>query len=260
MDEFRTIRVESDGGITVLKFNRPEVRNAINSDMIQELLEALGRIREDRDTIVLILTGEGKAFQAGADLEELKGKSPLELLRWNDGLVRVASALENLPQPVIAAINGPAMGGGMEVALACSLRVMGRSAKMGLPEVRLGIIPGAGGTQRLPRLIGKAKAAELILTGDPVGAEEAYRIGLVNQVVADEEVLKAAKSLARKIMKNAPIAIQMAKDAIEKGQDLPMERAVQYAQRNCALCFDTEDAKEGIAAFLEKRIARFVGY
>jgi enoyl-CoA hydratase len=259
MENLETITVQKENGIAVIKFNRPEVRNAINKKMIREMMLTLQQIQEDKGIRAVILTGEGKAFQAGADLTELEAMTPLDLLRWNEGVIRVAALLENLRQPVVAAINGPAMGGGMELALACTLRVMARSARMGLPEVRLGIIPGAGGTQRLPRLIGKTKAAELILTGDPITAEEAYRLGLVNLVVPDEEVMEASFRLAKRIMRNAPIAVEMAKDAIERGKDLPLEHALEYAQKNCALCFSTHDAKEGIEAFLQKREPCFVG-
>jgi len=180
-------------------------------------------------------------------------------LRWNEGILRINAALEKLRQPVIAAINGAAMGGGLELAISCTLRVIAESARMGVPEVTLGIIPGTGGTQRLPRLIGKGRAAELLLTGEPIDAQEAYRIGLVNKVVLDGEAVKAAEELARKIMANAPIAVEMAKDAIEIGKDLPLEHAVQYSQKNCVTCFSTEDMKEGMNAFLEKRKANFKG-
>ena len=184
---------------------------------------------------------------------------PMDILRWNDGIVRINAALERLRQPVIAAINGHAIGGGLELALSCTLRVIGESAKMGLPEVSLGIIPGTGGTQRLPRLIGKGRAAELLLTGDVINAQDAYSIGLVNKVVPDGKVVEAAEELARKIMANAPIAVEMAKDALEVGKDMPLEHAVQYSQKNCVTCFSTEDMKEGMAAFLEKRKALFKG-
>ena len=213
----------------------------------------------DEEIRVLIITGEGKAFQAGADIAELSRMKPIELLRWNEGIVRINAALEKLRQPVIAAINGAAMGGGLELAISCTLRVVAESAKMALPEVRLGIIPGAGGTQRLPRLIGKGRAAELILTGEMIDAQEALRIGLVNQVVPDGEAVKGAEALAQKLMVNAPIAVEMAKDALEIGKDLPLEHAVQYSQKNCVTCFSTEDMKEGMAAFLEKRRTNFKG-
>lgn len=185
--------------------------------------------------------------------------SPLEILRWNQGVVENLEALEKMRQPVIAAINGYALGGGLELALACTLRVAAESAKMGVPEVKIGILPGAGGTQRLPRLIGKGLAAEIILTGEPIDAREAFRIGLVNRVVPDDQLMATAEAIAGKILENAPIAVALAKDAMEVGKDLPLDGAIQYAQKNCVTCFATEDMKEGTAAFLQKRKPQFKG-
>jgi enoyl-CoA hydratase len=259
MEPSSTIRFEKKNGIAFIILNRPEVRNAFNQVMIDEIQEALRRIDKDEDIRVLIITGEGKAFQAGADIAELSMMKPMDILRWNEGIVRINASLEKLRQPVIAAINGAAMGGGLELAISCTLRVMAENAKLGLPEVKLGIIPGTGGTQRLPRLIGKGKAAELLLTGDAIGAKEAYDMGLVNKVVPDGQVVRAAEELANRIMQNGPIAIEMAKDALEIGKDLPLEHAVQYSQKNCVTCFSTEDMKEGMTAFLEKRRPQFKG-
>ena len=259
MRSYKTISLDKKDGVGFLLLNRPEVRNAFNQVMIDEIRESLECIRKDKEIRVLIVTGAGKAFQAGADIAELRRMSPLELLRWNEGIVRINAALESLPQPVIAAINGAAMGGGLELALACTIRVMEESAKIGLPEVKLGIIPGTGGTIRLPRLIGIGRAAKLILTGDPIGAKDALELGLVDEIVPDGSVLKAAEDLARRIISNAPIAVELAKDAIMIGRDLPIEHAVQYSQKNCVACFSTEDMKEGTSAFLEKRKPRFVG-
>jgi len=259
MRSYKTISLNKKDGIGFLLLNRPEVRNAFNQVMIDEIRESLECIRKDKEIRVLIVTGAGKAFQAGADIAELRRMSPLELLRWNEGIVRINAALESLPQPVIAAINGAAMGGGLELALACTIRVMEESAKIGLPEVKLGIIPGTGGTIRLPRLIGIGRAAKLVLTGDPIGAKDALDLGLVDEIVPDGSVLKAAEDLACRIISNAPIAVELAKDAMMIGRDLPMEHAVQYSQKNCVTCFSTEDMKEGTSAFLEKRKPRFVG-
>jgi len=259
MDVYKTIKHEKKQGVGYLTLNRPEVRNAINQEMIDEMLDALGRIEKDAEIRVLIVTGAGKAFQAGADIAELKQMKPLDLLRWNEGIVRINARLEKLPQPVIAAVNGAAMGGGLELALACTFRVVAESAKLGLPEVKLGIIPGTGGTQRLPRLIGKGRAAEMILTGDAIDAAEAYRIGLANRIAPDGETLKFAEELAARIMANAPVAVEMAKDSLEIGKDLPLEPAVQYSQKNCVTCFSTQDMQEGMSAFLEKRKPKFSG-
>ncbi len=259
MNQYGTIRVKKRNGLGYLILNRPDVLNAFNQQMIDEIREALRDIDQDPKIRVLIITGEGHAFQAGADIAELMAMRPMEILRLNEGIVRINDTLEKLRQPVIAAINGAAMGGGLELAISCTLRVMSESAKLGLPEVKLGIIPGTGGTQRLPRLIGKGRAAELILTGDPLDAQEAYQIGLVNEVVPVDQVMKATKALAERIMANAPIAVEMAKDALEIRKDLPLEQAVQYSQKNCVTCFSTEDMKEGASAFLEKRKPNFTG-
>lgn len=259
MDNYQTILVKRQANLCYLTLNRPEVMNAINQQMIDELRDALAKIDRDLDIRVLIVTGAGKAFQAGADIAELAAMTPLALLRWNEGIVRVNAALEKLRQPVIAAINGAAMGGGLEIALACTLRVAVGSAKLGLPEVKLGLIPGTGGTQRLPRLIGKGRAARMILTGEIMNAEEACAIGLVNEIAPDGQVVQVAEDLAGRILANAPVAVEMAKDSMEIGLDLPLDQAVQYSQKNCVTCFSTEDVKEGTSAFLEKRKPNFQG-
>jgi enoyl-CoA hydratase/carnithine racemase len=251
--------MEKRAGVGYLTLNRPQVRNAFSREMIDELHQALAGIDQDNAIRVLIITGAGQAFQAGADISELRLMQPMDILRWNEGIVRINAALEKLPQPVIAAINGVALGGGLELAIACTLRIAAESAVMGLPEVKLGIIPGTGGTQRLPRLIGKGRAAELLLTGRIIDAREALQIGLVNQVTTAEQLMPAAEKLAAAILVNAPIAVEMAKDALEVGKDLPLEQAVQYSQKNCITCFSTADMQEGMAAFLEKRKPRFTG-
>lgn len=257
--DFRTIVMEKRKGVGFITLNRPEVYNAINGQMIAEFGQAIADLNKDEDIQVVIITGAGKAFQAGADIEELSRMNPIQVLKWNQGIVDNFNAIENMRQPVIAAINGFALGGGLELALACTLRVASEKARMGLPEVKVGIIPGAGGTQRLPRLVGKGIAAEIILTGEMIDAQEAYRIGLVNKVVPLEELIKDSEEIARKIMANAPIAISLAKDAIEVGKDLPLDAAIQYAQKNCVTLFATEDMKEGTRAFIEKRPPQFRG-
>jgi len=257
--EYKTIILEKKDGIGYITLNRPEVFNAISQELIDEFSDALDTVNKDYEIQVLILTGAGKGFQAGADIRELSMMTPMSILRWNEGVLRNHAKLEKLRQPVIAAINGLAMGGGLELALSCSLRIAVEGAKLALPEVKLGIIPGTGGTQRLPRLIGKGKAYELLLTGDTITAEEALKIGLVNKVVPKGEALTAAEEMARKIMANAPIAVEMCKDAVEIGMDLPLEQAIQYSQKNCITCFSTEDMKEGTGAFLEKRKPNFKG-
>jgi len=256
---WETILLERKEGIATLTLNRPKVFNAINGQMIQEMKRAITELQEDGSVGVVIVTGAGKAFQSGADVEELSRMTPLQILRWNQGVVENFENLERMRQPVIAAINGYALGGGLELALACTIRIAADSAKLGLPEVKIGILPGAGGTQRLPRLIGKGLAAEMILTGEMIDAHEAYRIGLVNRVVHPDKLMLTAQEIARKILKNAPIAVALAKDAIEVGKDLPLGAAVQYGQKNCVTCFTTEDMQEGTAAFLQKRDPQFKG-
>jgi len=256
---YETIILDRKEGIGYLTINRPKVFNAINNQMIEEMKRAIEEFHQDRLVGAVIITGTGKAFQTGADIEELSQMSPLEILQWNQGVVENFDALEKMRQPVIAAINGYALGGGLELALACTIRIVADSAKMGLPEVKIGILPGAGGTQRLPRLIGKGLAAEMILTGEMIDAKEAYRIGLVNRVVPTEQLMATAEEIGRKILRNAPIAVALAKDAIEVGKNLPLDGAIQYAQKNCITCFSTEDMKEGTAAFLEKRKPQFKG-
>ncbi|MCP4023163.1 MAG: enoyl-CoA hydratase/isomerase family protein [Desulfobacteraceae bacterium] len=259
MHSYETIKLKNKNGIGYLSLNRPDVRNAFNQMMINEILDALRQIDKDYKTRILIITGEGKAFQAGADIAELKKMSPMALLRWNEGVVRINIGLEKLRQPVIAAINGPAIGGGMELAISCTFRIMTESAVLGLPEVKLGIIPGTGGTQRLPRLIGKGRAAQMLFTGETIDSQEALKIGLVNKVVKDGQAVQASEELALKINQNAPIAVEMIKDAMEIGKDLPIEQAVQHSQKNCVICFSTRDMQEGMTAFLEKRKANFTG-
>jgi enoyl-CoA hydratase/carnithine racemase len=183
MKEYKTIILEKKEGIGYITLNRPEVFNAISQELIDEFSDALEEVNKDYEIRVLILTGAGEGFQAGADIRELSVMTPMSILRWNEGVLRNNAKLEKLRQPVIAAINGLAMGGGLELALSCSIRIAVAGAKLALPEVKLGIIPGTGGTQRLPRLIGKGKAYELLLTGDTITAEEALNIGLVKKVV-----------------------------------------------------------------------------
>ncbi|MBW2595935.1 MAG: enoyl-CoA hydratase/isomerase family protein [Deltaproteobacteria bacterium] len=257
--EYNTIILEKKDGIGYLTLNRPEVFNAISNEVIAEVNDAINIVDKDEEIKVLIITGAGKGFQAGADINELNKMSVMEILRWNEGVLRNNASLEKLRQPVIAAMNGLAMGGGLELAISCQIRIAAEGAKLALPEVKLGIIPGTGGTQRLPRLIGKGRAYEMLLTGKTITAEEALEWGLVNKVVPKGEAVKAAEEMAKEIIANGPIAVELCKDAVEIGMDLPLEQAIQYSQKNCITCFSTEDMKEGTAAFLEKRKADFKG-
>jgi len=250
---FETITLEKKGKIGYLTLNRPKVFNAVNAQLISEFGEALNEVEKDDDIWVLIITGAGKAFQAGADISELVKMTPLELHEWNHDMLENWRTIERLKKPVIAAINGYALGGGLELAISCDIRVASENARMGTPEVGLGIIPGTGGTQRLPRLLGKGAAMELLLTGEAIDAHEAYRIGLVNKVVPEGQAVAAAEEIANKIIKNGPLAVMLAKDAVEVGEELPLDAAVEYGHKNILLCQSSEDAKEGLTAFLEKR-------
>jgi enoyl-CoA hydratase len=243
-----------------ITFNRPQVLNALNLKTLDELGDCLENARRDEAVRVMILTGAGeKAFVAGADINELARQTPLE---GKDTALRgqgVFGRLETLGKPSIAAINGFALGGGCELAMACTLRIASRNARLGQPEVKLGVLPGYGGSQRLARLCGKGVASELILTGEMISAEEALRIGLVNHVTEAADLMATAEALARKIIANAPLAVKYSMEAIEKGMEMPQEQGLFLEATLFGLCCATEDMREGTRAFLEKRPARFQG-
>jgi enoyl-CoA hydratase len=255
------VRVETHEGIRTLTVDRPEKLNALNAAVLETLDGRLADAQNEPDLRCLVITGAGeKAFIAGADIGELARLTPLAGRDQARRGQAVLDRLENLPIPSIAAINGYAYGGGLELALACTMRVASENAKMGLPETSLGILPGYGGTQRLARLLGTAKAAELILTAEKgLTAAEAGRLGLVNRVVAAGQALAAAMDLARAISKNGPIACRYALESIRRGVEMPLPEALSYEATLFGLCASTEDMKEGMTAFLEKRPARFTG-
>ncbi|EAX47963.1 Enoyl-CoA hydratase/isomerase [Thermosinus carboxydivorans Nor1] len=260
MKEYQNLLYEFDGGIGIITINRPKALNALNGATMRELNELLDVIAQDPSVKVVIITGSGeKAFVAGADITEMQSMSAIEGRNWGKLGQAVFDKLENLPQPVIAAVNGFALGGGCELAMACDIRIASDKAKFGQPEVTLGITPGFAGTQRLPRLVGKGRAKELLFTGDMIDAAEAYRIGLVNKVVPPEELMAAAKAMAQKIMSRAPMAVQLCKAAVNEGMDMDLQSAVAYEAEVFGLCFATADQKEGMAAFVEKRKANFTG-
>jgi len=246
--------------IARITFNRPNVLNALNRQTVEELGECLDAARRDDAVRVVILTGAGeKAFVAGADINELAKRTPVDgkdFALFGQGIIR---RLETLGKPSIAAINGFALGGGCEMALACTMRIASRNAKIGQPEVKLGILPGYGGSQRLPRLCGKGIAQELILTGEMITAEEALRVGLVNRVVEPAELLATAEGIAKKIIANAPLAVRYAMEAVERGMEMPQEEGLFLEATLFGLCCATEDMREGTRAFLEKRPAKFQG-
>jgi enoyl-CoA hydratase len=246
--------------IARITFNRPNVLNALNRKTMDELGDCLKRVRADDDIRVLILTGAGeKAFIAGADINELSQQTPVVGREYTLYGQEIVHRLETLGKPVIAAINGFALGGGCELALACTLRIASRNAKLGQPEVKLGIIPGYGGSQRLPRLCGKGVAHELILTGEMISAEEALRVGLVNRVVESSDLLATAEAIAKKIIANAPLAVKYALEAVEHGMEMPQEEGLYLEATLFGLSCATQDMREGTRAFLEKRPAKFEG-
>ena len=252
------VKTENRDGILYITIDRPKVLNALNAQTVDELRQAFIAAREDDAVKCIILTGAGeKAFVAGADINELSQMTPITGKQTAEKGQRVFSSIERCPKPVIAAINGFALGGGCELALACHIRIASDKAQMGLPEVTLGIIPGYGGTQRMARLLGKGKALELILTGDRIGAADAERIGLVNRVVPADQLMPVCEELARKIMARGPLAVRAAIEAVMSGSEMPFEEGQFLEATLFGLLASTEDMKEGMAAFLEKRAAEF---
>lgn len=257
---YKTLIYEKKDNIGLLTVNRPDKLNALSNELIEELDKFLNELENDEALRVLVMTGAGeKAFVAGADIQELVDRDALVGRRVSRKRQTVFSRIENLPIPVIAAVNGYALGGGLELALACSIRVCSERAQFGAPEVKLGIIPGDGGTQRLPRLVGLGRAMEMVLTGDFIDAQEAHRIGLVNRVVPHDDLMDAAMELAQKIAKRPPLAVRYAKEAVNRSQE--GDTAAGYALESYlhALSCTTQDKKEGVEAFLEKRKGRFKG-
>src|ERR1035437_28818 len=249
-----------ESGIALLTVNRPEKLNALSGAVIGELGDAFGRVANDPAIRAAILTGAGeKAFVAGADIGELAALSPYEArafaLRGQAGLRQLGAC----GKPAGAAVNGFALGGGLELAMACTVRFASENAKLGQPEVKLGIIPGYGGTQRLPRLVGRGRAMELLLAGDPIAAAEAYRIGLVNAVMPQEELLDYCRGWLRKVLANGPLALGLVMDAVDTGLESGLEEGLRFEAAPFGVSAATEDSKEGTRAFLEKRRAAFTG-
>lgn len=257
---YENLLYEKKDGIAFITFNRPKVLNALNRKTIEELRDALVDARDDSAVRVLILTGAGeKSFVAGADIGELSVQTPVNGKEFSLFGQSVIHLLETMGKPSICAINGFALGGGCEVALACTIRIASKTARLGQPEVKLGILPGYGGTQRLARLCGKGVAQELCLTGEMISAEEAQRIGLVNHIYEPAELLPAAESMAKKIIANAPVAVKYAMEAIERGVEVPQEEGLFLEATLFGLACATEDMREGTKAFLDKRPAKFSG-
>jgi enoyl-CoA hydratase/carnithine racemase len=257
---YENILLEKKNAIAYVTVNRPKVLNALNMATMEELRTAFHDIKNDRDIRVVILTGAGeKAFIAGADIGELAKLDAVGGKEFAQRGQSVLNLIENLGKPVIACINGFALGGGCEIAMACTMRLASENAKLGQPEVKLGIIPGYGGTQRLARLVGKGVAMQMVLAGEMITAQEAHRIGLVNEVVAVAELIPRAEAIAAKIIANAPLAVQFAMEAVNKGMEMPLAEGLYLEATLFGMSCATEDKREGTTAFLEKRAAAFKG-
>jgi enoyl-CoA hydratase/carnithine racemase len=256
----KNVLYEKKGAIAYVTLNRPKVLNALNQQTWEDLRAAFEDARDDAAVRGVILTGAGdKAFIAGADIGELANVTAVEAQKSSGYGQAVLNLIENLGKPVVAAVNGFALGGGCETATACAIRVASENAKFGQPEVKLGVIPGGGGTQRLPRLVGKGRALQLILSGEMIGAQEAYRIGLVNEVVPAADLITRAEAILKQIFANAPIAVKFALEAVNNGSDTSLAEGLALEAALFGLCAGTEDKKEGTQAFLQKRAAQFQG-
>jgi enoyl-CoA hydratase len=257
---FENIILEKKNAIAYVTVNRPKVLNALNMATMEELRATFHDIKNDKAVRVVILTGAGeKAFIAGADIGELSKHDAVSGKEYTHRGQSVLNLIENLGKPVIACINGFALGGGCEIAMACTMRLASDNAKLGQPEVKLGIIPGYGGTQRLPRLVGKGIAMQMVLAGEMITAQEAHRIGLVNEVTAPADLISRAEAIAAKIIANAPLAVQYAMEAVNKGMEMTLAEGLYLEATLFGVCCATEDKTEGTTAFLEKRQAQFKG-
>ncbi|MFA7289502.1 MAG: enoyl-CoA hydratase-related protein [Melioribacteraceae bacterium] len=257
---FKNLLTELRENILIITINRPEKLNALNGDLLKELSEIFLDVKERGEIHAVIITGAGeKAFVAGADINELNKLEPIKAKEFAEFGQKVFGQISSINKPVIAAVNGFALGGGCELALACHIRLVSENAKFGQPEVNLGVIPGYGGTQRLPKLIGLGRAMELILSGELIDANEAYRIGLANKLYPINELLERALELANKIISKGRIAVSLSIDAINASSNLSETEGMKYEAANFALATSTEDFKEGTTAFLEKRKAQFKG-
>ena len=257
--DFKTIIYEVKDNIAWVRLNRPDKLNALNPQVFREIGEAVELCEADQEVRVLVLTGNEKAFAAGADIEHMSKGDILDAYMFGDKVVRIQEMLADCPKPTIAAISGYALGGGLEVSLCCDFRIVTESAVLGLPEISLGIIPGGGGTQRLPRLINYSMAAEMIMTGEMIKADQALQIGLVNRVVPTDKLEEEVVAFAKKLIKRPAIALRAAKIAMRKGLNVSLKDGVQMEQDLFCMLFGTRDQKEGMAAFIEKRKANFKG-
>jgi len=258
--EFKYIIYEKNERIATITLNRPEALNAFSKEVVSEVLQALEDVRTDGNVRVVVLTGAGeKAFSAGADIKTMKGFNALKARELSLMGERLCSALENLEKPVIAAINGYALGGGLEVAMSCDLRIASERARMGQTEINIGLIPGWGGTQRLTRLIGRTKAKELVFTGKMIDAKRAEQLGVVNMVFPAEEFREEVRQFAKELAAKAPVALKVAKALINKGADMSLDSAIALEREGFGVVGSTEDLQEGVSAFTEKRKPTFKG-
>ena len=254
------VKLEKKNSIAYVTIDRPKVLNALNMVTMQELWQVFSDLKDDKQIRVVILTGAGdKAFVAGADINELNKNNPVEAKAYTHKGQATLDLIENLGKPVIGCINGFALGGGCEIAMACTMRIASENAKLGQPEVKLGLIPGYGGTQRLPRLVGTGLAMQILLTGEMITAQEAHRIGLVNEVVPADRLIPRAEEIAQKITGMAPLAIQYCMEAVNRGMNMTLPESLFLEATLFGMCCATEDKKEGTTAFLEKRAANFQG-
>jgi enoyl-CoA hydratase len=253
----RNIVTETEGEIGIARLNRPQVLNALSHQLMDELVTALEQFDHDDNIRVIVLTGSDRAFAAGADIKEMSDETTIGIMLKD----RFATwdRIRNIKKPIIAAVSGFALGGGCELVMNCDIIVASETAQFGQPEINIGVIPGAGGTQRLTRVVGKHKAMEMILTGRPITAQEAYDLGLVNKIAPVELYLEVAKDLAKEIAKKSPIAVRLAKEAVLKTFDTSISEGLQFERKNFYMLFASEDQKEGMRAFLEKRPASFIG-
>lgn len=258
--DYENLILEIEDGIATIKIHRPQALNALNSATLDDLLAVTETLAGDDQVRVVIITGEGaKAFVAGADIAEMRDLSPVQALVFSAKGHQAFSNLTQMRKPVVAAVNGYALGGGFELALACDIIYASDKARLGFPEVTLGIVPGFGGTQLAPKLVGLARAKELVLTGQVITAQEAYEMGLINKVIAHDQLMTEARALAVKLAAVGPIAVGLAKDCINKSLALDSDSGLNYEAKAFALCFGTEDQKDAMTAFLEKKPTTFHG-
>ena len=256
-----SVLMAREGAVATVTVNRPTVLNALNAETVASLTAVLGGLAHDVDVRCVVLTGAGdRAFIAGADINEIAGLTPVGARAMSDAGHRLCALIEDLGKPVIAAVNGFALGGGCELAMACTLRIAAATATLGQPEIGLGLIPGFGGTQRLPRLVGRGRGLELLLTGASITADEAWRIGLVNRVVPPEALADEVSQLAATLARQAPAAVRLIRETTHRGLDMSLREASVFEATAFGLVNGTDDAREGTRAFLEKRKPRFVGH